>query len=47
MVKDGCNLESRFYSGKMVVFGQSGCIHAKEVVFGRSGCIRAKVDVYG
>ena len=38
----------------MVVFGQSGCIRAKEVVFGqkwlysgKSGCIPVKVVVFG
>ena len=29
--------------GKVVVFGESGCIWAKVVVFGQSGCIWAKV----
>ena len=41
-------------SGKMVLFGNSGCIREKEVVYrakmavlGRSGCIRAIVVVFG
>ena len=42
------------YSGKVVVFGQSGCIRAIVVVFGQKllysgkiGCIRAKKVVLG
>ena len=47
------------YSGKVVVFGKSGCIRAKwlysakvvvfgnVVVFGQSGSYRAKVVVFG
>ena len=31
----------------MVVFGQSGCIGAKDDVFKQSGCIRAEVTVFG
>ena len=31
-----------FDSGKVVVFGQNGCIWAKVVVFVQSGCPRAK-----
>ena len=40
------------YSGKVVVFQQSGCSQAKllysgkVVVFGQSGCIRVEVDVF-
>ena len=30
------------FSGKVVLFEQSGCIRAKVVVFGQGGCIRAK-----
>ena len=32
--KSGSLQGRRFYSGKMVVFGESGCIQAKVVVFG-------------
>ena len=35
------------YSGKVVVFGQNGCIWAKVVVFGQNGCTWAKVVVSG
>ena len=38
--------QMRLYSGKMVVFGKSGCIREKVVVFGQNGCIRAKVVVF-
>ena len=31
-----------FFSGKMVVIGQSGCVRLKVVVFGKIGCIPAK-----
>ena len=30
------------YSGKVVIFLQSGCIRAKVVVYGQNGCIREK-----
>ena len=30
------------YSGKIVVFGQSGCFGAKGMYFGKSNCIRVK-----
>ena len=33
------------YSGKAIVFLQSGCIRAKVFVFGQSGCIPAKYCV--
>ena len=42
-----------FYSGKVVVLRQGGCIcansciRAKVVVFVQSGCIRAKVVLFG
>ena len=45
--------EKWLYSGKVVVFGQNGCIRAKVAVFGQkllysrtSGCTRAKVVVF-
>ena len=46
--------KSGYIKGKVVVFGQNGCIRAKVVVVGqnwiysgKSGSIRAKVVVFG
>ena len=54
LVESGYVREKWYYSGKVVVFGQtlfytdrSGSIRAKVVVFGQSSCIRAKVVVIG
>ena len=60
LVKSGCILvkvvvlgQKDFYSGKMVVFGQSGSVRAKwlysgkVVVLGQSFCNRARVVVFG
>ena len=44
--KDGCNRANWLYSGKVVVFGQSGCIRVKWLYSSKSGSIRAKVVVY-
>ena len=38
----GYTLEKWLYSGKVVVFGQSGSIWANVVVFGKRCCIRAR-----
>ena len=47
MVKDGCNLESRLYSGKIVVFGQSGCTWVKLAVFEQIWMCLGKFVVFG
>ena len=40
--KRGCIRAKWLYSGKVVVFGQSGCTRETAVVFEQSGCIRVK-----
>ena len=47
MVKVGCIWAKWLYSGKVVVFGQSGCIWAKVDVFEQISCISAKLVVFG
>ena len=46
-VKGGSLRGRRFYSGKMVVFGESGSLRAKLLYSGKSGCNWAKVVVFG
>ena len=52
--KSGCNQAKvvvfwQIWSclGKVVIFGQCGCIRAKWLYSGKNGCIRAKVVVFG
>ena len=44
--KDGCIRTDWLYLGKVVVFGQSGCIRINRLCSSKSGSIRAKVVVY-
>ena len=39
--------QTLLYTGKMVLFRQSGCILARWLYLGKRGCIRAKVVVFG
>ena len=46
MVKVGCICASCLYSGKVVVFGRSGCIWAILVLFEQIGCRWAKLLIF-
>ena len=40
-------VKKKFYSDKVVVFGQNGSIREKWMYFDKSGCIRAKGVLVG
>ena len=47
VLRKSCSILAKWlYSGKVVVFGESGCIRAKVVLFGQSGCNHAKILVF-